>query len=59
MPIWRGTKADRIFWRRLPECLSSIWKKKEAELRDLEIINRHAEALNDEAEDVLGFQASI
>ncbi len=34
-------------------------EKKEAELRDLEIINRHAEALNDEAEDVLGFQAPI
>jgi metal-responsive CopG/Arc/MetJ family transcriptional regulator len=34
-------------------------EKKEAELRDLEIINKHADALNNEAEDVLGYQVPI
>jgi hypothetical protein len=28
-------------------------------MRDLEIINKHAETLNKEAEDVLGYQASV
>lgn len=34
-------------------------KKKAAALRDLEIINKNADALNNEAEDVLGYQAPI
>ena len=34
-------------------------EKKEAELRDLEIINKHADTLNNEAEDVLGYQIPI
>lgn len=34
-------------------------EKKEAELRDLEIINKHADTLNNEAEDVLGYQVPI
>ena len=33
--------------------------RKEAEQRDLEIINRRAEALNAEAEDVLDFQVPL
>ncbi len=31
----------------------------EAERRDLEIISRHADSLNSEAEDVLAFQAPL
>jgi metal-responsive CopG/Arc/MetJ family transcriptional regulator len=34
-------------------------EKKEADLRDLEIINKHADTLNNEAEDVLGYQVPI
>ncbi len=34
-------------------------EKKEAELRDLEIINKHAETLNKEAGDVLGYQVPV
>ncbi|MCA1786256.1 MAG: hypothetical protein LC657_09775 [Desulfobacteraceae bacterium] len=34
-------------------------EKKAAELSDLEIINKHAEALNNEAEDVLGYQTPV
>jgi metal-responsive CopG/Arc/MetJ family transcriptional regulator len=34
-------------------------EKKEAELHDLEIINKHADALNNEAEDVLGYQIPV
>lgn len=33
--------------------------RKRAERRDLEIINRHADALNAEAEDVLTFQVTV
>ena len=33
--------------------------RRKAELRDLEIINRRADALNDEAEDVLSYQVPI
>ncbi|MFY9705638.1 MAG: ribbon-helix-helix domain-containing protein [Desulfobacterales bacterium] len=33
--------------------------RKEAEQRDLEIINRHADSLNAEAEDVLTYQVSL
>lgn len=33
--------------------------RKEAERRDLEIINRHADSLNAEAEDVLTFQVPL
>ena len=33
--------------------------RKEAELRDLEIINRHADSLNAEAEDVLTYQVPL
>ncbi|MCP4628637.1 MAG: hypothetical protein GY850_34780 [bacterium] len=33
--------------------------RKEAERRDLEIINRHADSLNAEAEDVLTYQVSL
>ena len=40
--------AARIFIEQL--------KKKEAEQRDLEIINKCSDALNAEAEDVLGYQ---
>ena len=34
-------------------------ERKEAERRDLEIINRHADSLNAEAEDVLTYQAPL
>lgn len=34
-------------------------ERREAELRDLEIINRQADSLNDEAADVLGYQAPL
>jgi metal-responsive CopG/Arc/MetJ family transcriptional regulator len=34
-------------------------EKKEAKLRDLEIINKHADTLNNEAEDVLGYQIPV
>jgi metal-responsive CopG/Arc/MetJ family transcriptional regulator len=34
-------------------------KKKEAEQRDLEIINQSSYTLNDEAEDVLGYQVPL
>ncbi len=34
-------------------------KRKEAERRDLEIINRHADSLNAEAEDVLTYQVEL
>jgi Arc/MetJ-type ribon-helix-helix transcriptional regulator len=34
-------------------------KKKEAEQRDLEIINKNADTLNGEADDVLGYQIPI
>ncbi len=34
-------------------------KKKEAEQRDLEIINKNADTLNSEADDVLGYQIPI
>lgn len=43
--------AARIFIEQL--------KKKEAEQRDLEIINKCSDALNAEAEDVLGYQVPI
>ena len=43
--------AARIFIEHL--------KKKEAEQRDLEIINKCSDALNAEAEDVLGYQVPI
>lgn len=33
--------------------------RKKTEQRDLEIINRHADKLNAEAEDVLAYQASL
>ena len=33
--------------------------RKKAEQRDLEIINRHADSLNAEAEDVLTYQVSL
>ena len=33
--------------------------RRKAELRDLEIINRRADALNDEAEDVLSYQVPL
>ncbi len=33
--------------------------RKEAERRDLEIINRHADSLNAEAEDVLTYQVQL
>jgi metal-responsive CopG/Arc/MetJ family transcriptional regulator len=33
--------------------------RKKAERRDLEIINRHADSLNAEAEDVLTYQAPL
>ena len=33
--------------------------RKKAEQRDLEIINRHADSLNAEAEDVLAYQAQL
>jgi metal-responsive CopG/Arc/MetJ family transcriptional regulator len=34
-------------------------ERKEAERRDLEIINRHADSLNAEAEDVLTYQVPL
>ena len=34
-------------------------KRKEAEQRDLEIIDKCSDTLNDEAEDVLGYQVPI
>ena len=34
-------------------------KRNEAERRDLEIINRHADSLNAEAEDVLTYQVPL
>jgi metal-responsive CopG/Arc/MetJ family transcriptional regulator len=43
--------ATRIFIEQL--------KKKEAEQRDLEILNNNSETLNHEAEDVLGYQVPI
>lgn len=43
--------ATRVFIKHL--------EKKEAELRDLEIIEKNADALNDEAEDVLEYQVPI
>ncbi len=43
--------AARIFIEQL--------KKKEAEQRDLEIINNSSDTLNAEAEDVLGYQVPI
>ena len=43
--------AARIFIEQL--------KKKETEQRDLEIIDKNADKLNNEADDVLGYQVSI
>ena len=43
--------AARIFIEQL--------KKKEAEQRDLDIINQNSDTLNHEAEDVLGYQVPI
>ncbi len=54
-----GYKSRSDFLETAARVFIEHLKKKEAELRDLEIINRHAESLNDEAEDVLGFQAPI
>jgi metal-responsive CopG/Arc/MetJ family transcriptional regulator len=54
-----GYKSRSDFLETAARVFIEYLEKKEAELRDLEIINRHAEALNDEAEDVLGFQAPI
>lgn len=34
-------------------------EREETERRDLQIINRHADTLNEEAEDVLGYQVPI
>lgn len=34
-------------------------QRKETERRDIEIINQHADGLNSEARDVLGYQAPI
>ena len=33
--------------------------RRASDLRDLELINRHADVLNAEAEDVLGYQADL
>jgi metal-responsive CopG/Arc/MetJ family transcriptional regulator len=34
-------------------------RRQERDARDIEIINRHADRLNDEAADVLGYQVKI
>ena len=34
-------------------------ERQEAEQRDLDILNRHADALNEEAEDVLAYQVAL
>ena len=34
-------------------------ERQEAEQRDLNILNRHADALNEEAEDVLAYQVAL
>ncbi len=39
--------------------LLAAQSKRQREARDLEILNRHADALNEEAEDVLAYQVDV
>ena len=47
------------FLERAAMALLSHLARTEAERRDLEIINRHADALNAEAKDVLAYQVAL
>ncbi|MDZ7666141.1 MAG: ribbon-helix-helix domain-containing protein [Desulfotignum sp.] len=54
-----GYKSRSDFLETAARVFIDHLEKKEAELRDLEIINKHADTLNEEAEDVLGYQVPI
>ena len=54
----RGESRSETIERLLREGLAAR-AKRETDARDLALINAHAEALNAEAEDVLGFQVDL
>ncbi len=54
----KGESRSQAIERLLKEALASE-ARRTADLRDLALINEHAEALNAEAEDVLTYQADL
>ena len=56
MRVERG-KPDSETERRRKE--RPLKRRQKADRKDMEIINRHADALNAEAEDVLGYQIQL
>ena len=52
-------KSRSVFLETAARQFIAQLKRKEAEQRDLEIINRHADSLNAEAEDVLTYQVRL
>jgi metal-responsive CopG/Arc/MetJ family transcriptional regulator len=52
-----GSRSETIE-RLLRESLATR-RRRARDLKDLEAINRHADELNDEAEDVLSYQAEL
>jgi metal-responsive CopG/Arc/MetJ family transcriptional regulator len=52
-------KSRSVFLETAARQFIAQLKRKEAEQRDLEIINRHADSLNAEAEDVLTYQVAL
>jgi metal-responsive CopG/Arc/MetJ family transcriptional regulator len=55
--LYMGTYRSRSeFLENAARAFIDQRKRKEAEQRDLEIINTRSDDLNDEAEDVLGYQ---
>jgi metal-responsive CopG/Arc/MetJ family transcriptional regulator len=54
----KGESRSKTIERLLRESLAARTRRL-ADERDLEIINRHADRLNAEAEDVLGYQTDL
>jgi metal-responsive CopG/Arc/MetJ family transcriptional regulator len=54
----RGESRSQAIERLLQQSLKAE-ARRAADARDLEAINRHADALNAEAEDVLSYQADL
>ncbi|MDY7093140.1 MAG: ribbon-helix-helix protein, CopG family [Acidobacteriota bacterium] len=54
----QGSNRSRIIEQAVVEYLERR-KRADRERRDLEILNRHAQELNDEMEDILSFQADV
>jgi metal-responsive CopG/Arc/MetJ family transcriptional regulator len=54
----QGSNRSRIIEQAVVEYLERR-RRADREQRDLEILNRHAQELNDEMDDVLSFQADL